>query len=73
MACSEIDRICCSMGEQLHVEPLGLGLQSSLLSEVRVDVGGYQIVHFVALSGDQTDRNQENEQDKRPIAADAHQ
>lgn len=46
---------------QLHVETLGSGLQGSLVSEVHVDIRGEQIVHFVTLSGEKAERNQENE------------
>lgn len=49
---------------QLHVETLGPGLQRSLVSEVHVDIRGEQIVHFVTLSGEKADRNQENEKSR---------
>lgn len=56
----EADLRCVAL-VQLHVETLGPGLQGSLVSEVHVDIGGEQIVHFVTLSGEKEDRNQENE------------
>lgn len=75
VSCAEIDRAPSSArpvtwrgrGSRLHVEALAPGLQGSLISEVHVDVGGYQIVHLVALfkRGKQSDMKETNKQKKK--------
>lgn len=54
-------------GSRLHVEALAPGLQGPLISEVHVDVGGYQIVHLVALftGGKQSEMKEMEKKKKR--------